>query len=418
MQSAFEDLAKYHNQLKMAQSRCRRLINVVLKNASIPVQLLLLLWPFVPVAITLAFTKKDEHRLIFALSYIAIVPCASTLDLTGQELAHLLPRIAGIAVETILGTVVEMVLFIILIARSNTHGNAITVIKAAILGSILANTLLCLGLCLLIGGLRYHEQKFHSLVGGTSSDVLLGSGFAMLLPAMFFYAFYSSATSNQSTYPLEKLANDTLTLSRAIAVILLSTFFVHIHHNTKAKRTVLDQILESEKEVEPKDKLTMMECLLLSALSLGCVCILAYILVREIHPIVQSGPITENFMGLIIVPLVEKVAEHITAVNKVLKNQSNMAILHCIVPSISTVLFNTPLVVFVGWGLGKPMDLNFEAFQVASLLLVILLVIHFLEDGTSNFLKGYILIVIYIALAIAAWFSPSITVASQNEGSG
>lgn len=402
----------------MDQPRYRRLTNVVLRNASIPVRILLLLWAFVPVAIALAFTKTNEHRLIFAFSYVAIIPCASTLDLVGQELARVLPRVAGIAVETLLSTVVEMVLFIILIARPNEHGNTVTIVKAAILGSILANMLLCLGLCLLIGGIKFKEQKFHSLVGGTSSDVLLGSGFAMLLPAMFFYALYSSATSAQTNYSLEQLSSDTLDFSRATAVILLSTFFVHIYHNIRAKRTILDQILKDEEEESTADRLTLVECVALVIISLAFVCVLAYILVREIHPIVQSGLISENFMGLIIVPLVEKVSEHITAVNKVLKNQPNMAILHCIGPSISTALFNTPVVVFVGWGLGKSMDLNFEVFQVASLLLAVLLVINFLGDGTSNYLKGYILIIIYITLAIGAWYYPSITVSSENEGQG
>lgn len=403
---------------RIKQTRYRRLFHIALKNASPPLQVLLLLWIFVPVAVTLAFTKRSEHRLIFAFSYVAIIPCASTLDLAGQELARNLPRVAGIAVETLLGTVVEMVLFIILIARPNDHGNAVTVIKAAILGSILANMLLCLGLCLLIGGMKYEQQKFHSLVGGTSSDVLLGSGFAMLLPAIFFSALYSSATSSQSDYSLVQLSSDTLAFSRGTAVILLSTFFVHIYHNAKAKRTLLDQILASEEEEKPADRFTLTECLVLATISLGCVCLLAFILVREIHPIVISGPISENFMGLIIVPLVEKMSEHVTTINKVLKNQPNMAILHCIGPSISTALFNTPVVVFVGWGLNKPMDLNFEVFQLASLLLAILVVINFLGDGTSNYLKGYILVMIYITLAVGAWYYPSITVSSQNEGNG
>ena len=87
-------------------------------------------------------------------------------------------------------------------------------------------------------------------------------------------------------------------------------------------------------------------------------------------------------------------------------------------PSISTALFNTPVVVFVGWGLQRPMDLNFEVFQVVSLLLAILVVINFLGDGTSNYLKGYVLIIIYITLAVGAWYYPSITINSQNEGHG
>lgn len=189
-------------------------------------------------------------------------------------------------------------------------------------------------------------------------------------------------------------------------------------HNAKSRRTLLDQILKQEEENKGSEKLTLAECLVLTAASLSCVCVVVYLLVREIHPIVHSGSISENFMGLIIVPLVEKMSEHVTAVGKVWKNQPNMAIFHCILPSITTALLNTPIVVFVGWGLGKSMDLNFEVFQVVSLLLATLVVINFLGDGTSNYLKGYILIVIYITLAVGAWYYPSLTINSQNEGHG
>lgn len=154
------------------QPRRKRFINIIWINAPPFLRFLLVLWVFVPAAIAIGFARRNDHRLIFAFSYIAIVPCASTLDLAGQELARMLPRVAGIAVETLLSTVVEMVLFITLISRPNGDGNSVTVIKAAILGSILANMLLCLGICLMVGGIKHKEQKFHSLVGGTSSGMM------------------------------------------------------------------------------------------------------------------------------------------------------------------------------------------------------------------------------------------------------
>jgi len=71
----------------------------------------------------------------------------------------------------------------------------------------------------------------------------------------------------------------------------------------------------------------------------------------------------------------------------------NVALYHCLAPSIQTALFNGPLVVLVGWVLGKPMDLNFEIFMIGLLVLSILVVGNFLRDGESNWLEGALLVV-------------------------
>jgi Ca2+:H+ antiporter len=71
----------------------------------------------------------------------------------------------------------------------------------------------------------------------------------------------------------------------------------------------------------------------------------------------------------------------------------NFALFHCIGPSIQTALFNAPLVVIVGWFMGKDMDLNFEIFMIVLLVLSIVVVGNFLRDGESNYLEGALLMV-------------------------
>lgn len=85
----------------------------------------------------------------------------------------------------------------------------------------------------------------------------------------------------------------------------------------------------------------------------------------------------------------------------------NFALAHVLGASIQTALFNTPLVVFVGWGLGHRMDLNFEIFDAAVLILAILVVGNFLRDGKSNYLEGVLCVLVYIIIAIAAFFYPN-----------
>lgn len=99
-----------------------------------------------------------------------MVPCANLVGFAGQELARKLPHVIGVLTEITLGSVVEIVLFVVLL-----HRNYFYVIKAAILGSILATMLLCLGVCFFVGGIRRgrEEQTFSDAISETGSGLLL-----------------------------------------------------------------------------------------------------------------------------------------------------------------------------------------------------------------------------------------------------
>ena len=103
-----------------------------------------------------------------------MVPSANLIGFAGQELARKLPKVFGVILETTLGSIVEIILFMVLLKTQ--HENSIPVIRAAILGSILANLLLCLGLCFFVGGLKRHEQTFHDAVSDTGSNLMLVAG--------------------------------------------------------------------------------------------------------------------------------------------------------------------------------------------------------------------------------------------------
>ncbi|KAL8743410.1 MAG: hypothetical protein Q9184_008116 [Pyrenodesmia sp. 2 TL-2023] len=125
-------------------------------------------------------------------------------------------------------------------------------------------------------------------------------------------------------------------------------------------------------------------------------------------------------MGLILVPLVEKAAENLTAVDEAWDNQMNFALAHVLGATIQTALLNGPLVVIVGWGLHKAMsqDLNFEIFNAVILILAIVVAGNFLRDGKSNYLEGALLVLIYIIIAIAAFNYPNPKAAAASTSMG
>lgn len=113
------------------------------------------------------------HLAIFVTNYIAMVPAANLVGFAGQEFARKLPKVAGVVIETTFGSVVEIILFMVLLKTGD--GN-VSVIRAAILGSILANMLLCLGSCFIAGGLKRKEQSFHPAVSEAGSGLMLVAG--------------------------------------------------------------------------------------------------------------------------------------------------------------------------------------------------------------------------------------------------
>lgn len=286
----------------------------------------------------------------------------------------------------------------VLLHNHDQKHNLVPVVRAAILGSILANLLLCLGACFFVGGLTRDEQEFHEVISEVGNGLLLVAGFGLLIPSAFF-------ASLRGNYPQKMLEDDVLHISRVTAVVLLIAFGVYVFFQMRTHNGLYDSVLEADEERDHdrhidllKDKLTFTECLVALAIALTCVSLHAVFLVEEIEFIVTKRGISDSFMGLILVPLVEKLAEHLTAVDEAWDNQMNFALAHVLGATIQTALFNAPLVIIVGWGLDKAMDLNFEIFNIVCLILAIFVVGNFLRDGKSNYLEGSMCILIYILI--------------------
>ncbi|KAL0929688.1 vacuolar calcium ion transporter (calcium/proton exchanger) [Colletotrichum truncatum] len=411
----------------------RHFLTVLWRSSSTVSMLVNVLWPLVPVAIILQFFP-GLHLWKFATAYVAVVPSANLLGFAGQEFARKMPKVAGILIETTFGSIVEIILFVVLIAKHDTsegngdEGNLIPIIQAAILGSILTNLLLCLGLCFFFGGIRHASQKFHAIVSEVGTGLLLVAAFGLLIPSAFYSALKSEAlpdfppfrTVLHERFTERLLQADVLRISQATSIALIVAFFLYIWYQASSQHSIFDEVIEMDEhrdadreEDMEKPKFTLTETAIAITASLAIVTLLLIFLVQEIEEVVESG-VPDQFLGLILLPLVEKAAEHLTAVDEAWDGVINVALYHCLAPSIQTALFNGPLVVLVGWAIGKPMDLNFEIFMIALLVLSILVVGNFLRDGESNWLEGALLVVVYVIIAIACWYYPNPDVATSN----
>jgi len=191
----------------------------------------------------------------------------------------------------------------------------------------------------------------------------------------------------------------------------------------RSHQSIYDAIFEADEDKADgheedlfKEKLTFTECVLALVVAITLVTIIAISLVEQISFIVDERGVSDSFVGLILVPLVEKFAEHLNAISEAYGNSMNLALSHVLGATIQTALFNAPLVVLVGWIIGIPLDLDFDLFNIVVLILAILVVGNFLKDGKSNYLEGGLCVLVYVNIAVAAFYYPNPNPREGAEG--
>jgi Ca2+:H+ antiporter len=231
-------------------------------------------------------------------------------------------------------------------------------------------------MCFFVGGIFWPQQSFHEAISEVGSNLMLVAGIGLVIPTIF----YNSLAGGRLSYA--DAETRTLRLSRAAAIILLVAFLVYVWFQSRSHHGLYEDILEADEERDhdrhkdlQKPKLTLTESVIAVTVALVFVSFMAVFLVKEIDYLVDGRGVSDAFLGLILVPIVEKAAEHLTAIDEAYDNQMNFALSHVLGASIQTALLNTPLVVIVGWGLGYDMSLNFELFDGVVFILAIVVVV-------------------------------------------
>jgi len=131
----------------------------------------------------------------------------------------------------------------------------------------------------------------------------------------------------------------------------------------------------------------------------------AEFMVDGIDDVTRGGGVSEEFVGLILLPIVGNAAEHATAVTVAIKDKMDLAIGVAVGSSLQVALFIIPLLVVIGWGMGNDhMHLSFDVFQVTVMFVAVLLVNYLIGDGKSHWLEGMMLMALYLIIAVCAWY--------------
>jgi Ca2+:H+ antiporter len=177
--------------------------------------------------------------------------------------------------------------------------------------------------------------------------------------------------------------------------------------------------LTEDDEDDDSPDMSIKAAIFMLLISTGLVAICADFMSEAIEPMVETSSISQAFIGLIILPIVGNAAEHVTAVTVAMKNKMDLSIGIAVGSSIQIAIFITPVIVILGWIMGKEMTLYFNIFETVALFVTVLVVNFLVLDGRSNYLEGSLLIAAYIIIALASFFYPDGCEASAiggNEG--
>jgi len=130
-------------------------------------------------------------------------------------------------------------------------------------------------------------------------------------------------------------------------------------------------------------------------------------LVNSIDGLTSNGRIGKAFVGLIVSPIAGNIVEYAEHAVSSTKNKLYHSMNIAMGSSIQMALFVIPLMVVLGWILGKPLTLLFDPFLSVVLFLTVFTINHLSQDGTSNWLKGMVLMCMYVIVAFTIWYYPA-----------
>jgi Ca2+:H+ antiporter len=338
---------------------------------------------FVPLAIA-AELLQASALLVFALSSLGVIPLAGLVGEATEELAaHTGPRLGGLLNAT-LGNAAELIITIFAI-----RAGLLDLVKASITGSILGNLLLVLGASILAGGLKNGTQRFNRTQAGMHATMLILAVIAIMVPSLFSHAIEPNHSAVEG-------------LSVGDAIVMILVYGLGILYTFTSS-----QAIPLSHETSHQARWSVRTGLVVLLVTTVGIAWLSEILVGSVEHVTESLGWSEFFVGIIIVPLVGNVAEHLVAVQVAIKNRMELSIAISLGSSLQIALFVAPLLVFISLLLGNPMDLVFNQFEVIALGAASLIAAFVALDGESNWLEGAQLLVVYVIFAIAFFYLPT-----------
>jgi Ca2+:H+ antiporter len=339
----------------------------------------------------------------FVVAALALATLASLVGRSVEALGDRLgPNATGI-LQTALGNLPE--LFVILFAlKAGLYG----VVKATIVGSILANVLLVLGLAFVVGGLKHGRQRFAADDSRTLGLMFTLAVFILAVPSLTS-AMHTPAESHERT------------VSVIISVVMLVLFLLslpatlgrkdsgHADHEGHSRggspiAASPDSAKAASKAAAHGEWPMAMAIGMLAAAGIGAAFVSEWF-VAALEPAMEAAGINEVFAGLVIVAIAGNAVENFVGIQLAAKNQMDYAVQVVLQSPVQIALTIAPIVCLAAAWLGQPgFDLVFSPLLLAAMMMSALVAVLVTFDGESNWFEGAVLIALYVAIATAVWW--------------
>lgn len=339
----------------------------------------------------LAFLAEFSHwnpMLIFSFSALSLVPLAGYIGEATESIAEYTgPKIGGLLNAT-LGNAAELIITLVAI-----KAGLLELVKASITGSIIGNLLLVMGLSLFLGGAKNGIQAFDRRHSSNQSVLLTLAVIALVIPSIFGHVIGST-----NAWGVEQL-------SLGVAGVMILLYAASLFFNFKSNTNMASHETAHSKKIINKKEINSAIAVLVVA-TLGVV-FMSEFLVGQVEVIVSRFGFSEFFLGIILIPIIGNVAEHMVAVQVAIRNQMDLSVEIAVSSSLQIALFVAPILVFISLIMGNPLTLVFNNFELIALGATVIVSALVCLDGESNWLEGLALIGVYIILGIGFFLLPT-----------
>jgi Ca2+:H+ antiporter len=354
-----------------------------------PINWLLL---FIPVTVILEHLGKVPAAVIFFSAGVAIVPIAALIVHATEQLSVRTGDAVGGLLNATFGNAPELIISVVAL-----RAGYLDMVRASLVGAILANLLLALGVAILLGGLRYRDQRFNPSATRAYSTMMFLAAVSMAVPSAF-----SRALAPNESIREEKVLNV------GIAVILLVAYVLYLLFSLKTHPGAFASV-ETDGESEHEEGHWGLPRAIVSLLVASVLAAwMSEILVGAAEETGKTLGMSQIFIGIVFLAIVGGAAESGSAIAMARKNKMDLSVGIALGSCIQIALFVAPVLVLSSYFIApRPLDLAFNRAEIGSLLIAVLVGAMVCGDGQSNWYKGVQLVTVYAIIALMFYLIPA-----------
>jgi Ca2+:H+ antiporter len=347
----------------------------------------------IPITVAVDHLAHAPAPVLFFLAACAILPIAAQIVLATEQIAMRTGDAVGGLLNATFGNAPELIIALVAL-----KAGYLDMVRASLVGAILANLLLALGIGFLTGGFRYHEQRFNPLAARAYSTMMFLAAVSMSVPSAFSRVLAPNDVIRQEQF-----------LNIGIAILLLLAYALYILYSLKTHSSAFAS-LDSEDDSAHHDTRWGIGRAVISLLAASAFAAwMSEILVGAAEETGKALGMSQVFIGIVFVAVVGGAAESGSAIAMARKNKMDLSVGIALGSCIQIALFVAPLLVLASYFIApQPLELAFSRAEIGSLFMAVLIGAMVCGDGQANWYKGVQLITVYAIIALMFYLIPDI----------